>query len=415
MTEVRLLARTKTKSQDREAREQEVRVCLHCLTSGDPPEPLLRRVDELCITLPSYSILSIGIDFPFHFYFNLIFSSSSTIRSSSVRTFAFFAQTPTFPVAEFVSLECSAPLFDLFSHSTKRMFSDLLRLFTIFVRNSLEFREFLISHSIFHFLTKYPNCSRIPQFIESFFSLIPLPSPEVFTCAHSIFTSFLSSNISLTESDSLNLLALLLKSLLHLLQNQIPFDFGFLSENLDILSQSNSEEILITMIPIVELIPNSNIDLARTFLFKLGTVVSWSLLPPILHLFIAKHSEWSGFVDDELIESVLILVDRAGFREQRMIAHLLCLFGGEIEVCDLRIVREVAKFVVDEQIGQACIELLWKYLEYELSIEEKLEMVGVLDEVIPEMENLLNNDEIAADQAEVFLVAYNEWKSKLQN
>jgi hypothetical protein len=63
--------------------------------------------------------------------------------------------------------------------------------------------------------------------------------------------------------------------------------------------------VLLALIPIAECVPNVSITLARTFLTKLGILSSWSLLPPILHLFIAKRDEWSGFVDDELIEAVL--------------------------------------------------------------------------------------------------------------
>jgi hypothetical protein len=410
MTESRRITRSASKDQPLAAREQHLHDSLQRIVSGELNEELLQEIEECAFGLRPRSVMAVGREFPFALYFGLMASPSPGIQKAAIRTFAFFAQTGHCPVADFIGLGRSAFLLPLFAEGTKRTFTDLLRLFTAFVRDSSEFRDFLISQSIFDLLGRFPNCSRIPRFLESLFVREPSPISEAVVAAQSIFSALLERGISGIRANRDLGLGQVLNSLKRLMEMGAPLDFDFLVARIEEISESNDEEVLLNLIPIVERVSNASIALARIFMNKLGHLRMWSLLPPILRLFLSKHEVWSGFVDDELIESILILIDHAQFQEERMMVQLLCLLTGSSGDCDLRVAAAVARFVGDEQIAAGCLEVLGRFFEMELSADAKLQLAAIVDAAMTDINQVADTPGPAGDCADAFITAYSEWQ-----
>jgi hypothetical protein len=378
---------------------QEIQQSLELLISGQVTLDLLRSISGSSLALSKSEMDTIAIDFPFAVVLGIAFRSPPAIQTAALRVFCFFAMSDSFCASDFLCPEVLSFLLDRFMNGGKPIFSCLLRFFAKFCRISIWLRDFLLASNVLEHIYRNPVSIRIPSFLTSLIDLEPLPPSEIFEEINAIFAL-------LIESHSAEMQCNVLQSLNHLLERELPFDYGFLVANIERLSKFDDDCVLIPLIQVAEKIEGLSIAYARIFFTKLGTLSQWSLLPPLLHLFIVKSSEWSGFVDDELIETILLLSDQADYREERMMVEIILILFDFVQVFDIRVIAEICKFVTDPEIGRPCIEALFRALARELEPDQIAEIQEIMSEAILEIAEIVekrDDDPGLVDIGEKFL------------
>ena len=139
------------------------------------------------------------------------------------------------------------------------------------------------------------------------------------------------------------------------------------------------------------------------------TLQDWSLFPVVMDLFVSKCNEWKGFVDDELIESVLVLSERTNFTERSKVAKVILSYFDFAHVFDERAVVVLLDFISDRDIGKACLEELTILLSQDLNTEQKQFLCTVIENSMPDICEIIEQDDSLSPSATLFLQKFDDW------
>jgi hypothetical protein len=271
------------------------------------------------------------------------------------------------------------------------------------VSNSIILRDFLVERGIIGIVSNFRRSSRIPAFLAALITTQPVPPDEVMIQLHRIF-------VVMIESASDSYIPNVLASLSLISESGIPFDMNFVLVNLEKLLSSDNDDVLVNLLNLLAELPDVSVGYSRRLFDRVICSENRRLFRPLCALFVKKYDQWNGPMNDELIELVLHMRGILEFRSERQIVSVLILYFDFDKVCDIRVIEAISKFVGDPELGGMCIEAIWRNLRTEMTVEDRMRFIGIMDEVLADLENVSDADAEAAPAASKLLRDYEEWK-----
>lgn len=375
---------------------------IELVKKGEFDVETLKTIDGMSVQLRAGEFLDLTEVFPFELFFSIARNTKGPLRAYALVIFCFYAMSEAFPINAFASPENCSFLLEILRKAKAKLFSSVLRFSGRLVRAAPDARDWFLANGVLDVLTRYPHTPRIPTFLEALILTEPIPNLEIIMAIHRLY-------VILSESDNESVIANVLASTTAICKSGIPFDFEFVMAKLNSYAELDDQQVLVKLMEFVSVCPDVPITFARTFVDKLTKLRNWALLQPMLELFISRCADWKGFVDDELIESVLILSDQANFAELKIIAHVLLLYFDFSRVFDERVVRLIISFLSDDTLAYLCFEQLMVIIDN--TLEERCLLLSILEDSFQDITNIIEHNSELAEIASAFLQKLDQLKS----
>lgn len=350
---------------------------------------------------------SVASIFPYQQFLDIALSSTGLLHNYAVVIFSLYAMADAFPVEDFLSENCLKFCFAELSGCTPRkVFSNVLRFVCKLMRASDDARNWFLGNGVLGVIQRFPDCQRIPHFLETVLLTGPVP-PDAFAVIHGIL-------VSLYASDSPEMVINVLKTVKNVVDEGIALDVEFLREKFDQLVASGEERVLIAVMQAMTVVPDVSLDYARHFVRIVAQQKSWKMFSHVLDLFLAKHEEWSGFADDELLQLVLMVSPDTMYDEMEQIARILVLYMDFGQTYISEAVQCIMKFIDNPDFGVSVIEQMIALLHCPMSPPEVAEFVELVDAVIDDLDTISDENVMSplGDAASGFLALYPQWRAQ---
>ena len=380
-----------------------VRQALAAVASGQVELGTLKAIEELSVRLRAREFEELAAEFPFDVFFEISVRSEGLVRAYALVVFCFYGMSDALPLERFVSPDVCDFLMGMMRKGKMKVFSAVMRFVGRLARAAPAVRVWFIENGVLEVVGRFPGCLRIPSFLECLLVGEPALPVEVVGAIRGVYEE-------LAASENEAMIVNVLKSMTAILESGVEFDFSFLVPRVNAYADMNGEQVLVRLMEFVTVWPTAPITLARVFVDKLVTLRKWALLRPMLDLFVKRCDEWKGFVDDELIESVVMLSDGANYAELERIVKVILLYFDFTRVFDERVVRLIVPFCSDPNLAGMCFERLLVLMD---STDQRQELLSMIEESVPEIAMLCEQDGDLAEVAASFLQKLDEFKANL--
>ena len=380
-----------------------VRRAVAAVASGQVELGTLKAIEEMSVRLRAREFAEVAAEFPFEVFFGIAVRAEGVLRAYAVVVFCFYGMSDALPVERFVAPDVCEFLMGMMRRGKMKVFSAVMRFVGRLARAAPAVRVWFIENGVLDVVGRFPGCLRIPAFLECLLVGEPALPVDAVRTIHGVY-----EGVAASENEAM--IVNVLRSMTAILESGVPFDFSFLVPRVNAYADMNDEQVLVRLMEFVTAWPTAPVTLARVFVDKLVTLRKWALLRPMLDLFVKRCDEWKGFVDDELIESVVMLSDGANYAELERIVRVILLYFDFTRVFDERVVRLILPFCSDPNLAGMCFAQLLVLMG---NTDQRQELLSMIEEWEPEIAVLSEQDSDLAEVAASFLQKLDEFKANL--
>lgn len=355
-----------------------------------------------------------SIDYPIMDFFHFLqVQNNVKAQWKCMCIFAFLVSTKFFPFDEFVAKgngENVQYLMNLIQQtSNRRVFGQSVLAMKYLLKRSLELRNMVIDAGFLEILDNSVcfKCSKVASFLKAMVEMGGL------SCEYSqMFLILLRKLIKMEDPQALKNVLDAIREIVK--QTQEVVDLRFIYENLDVLIENENIFVLSSLICLLKYLPNISRNYADVFLKKLLTYRE--LIGPIMSLYRAKVGEWDGFINDELIEVMFNFLDfGVCYQNELEIFQTLLLYFPFDSVFDIRMIKEVLRFIKTPSLTQQCVKSILKLMSSDLTSEQKMDLCEMLDDELTDFDLfLMDCDPETKVIGDIFFQEYAKMKEEIK-